>query len=201
MSVEILLYYKGTPLPAPVKTLKEFENFKRIAVSQGNGYAMYIQQLNVLENALFEYDKKVNKAGLAVDIERYLAKAWKGVFGDKYSATSLWTFWCLNIVCLVEAGELPQDDMNGWTISSRNKKTKMLIINMSGNVCIPTGADWTNPTKELCQDLLKTQKNCRVCGVPSKNKCEKCIAYYCCREHQVQDWKAGHKQSCGKLTL
>jgi hypothetical protein len=197
MSAEILLFYKGTALPAFVTTLLDFEGLKGYAKSIGNDYETFINQLNVLEDALCAYEAKVNKAGLAVDLERYLAKAWKGVFGDKHSVKELWAFWCLNIICLVEAKVLPQDDMNGWTIASKNSKTGLFVVDMSGNVCIPTGAEWINPTKPLTEALRKTQKNCRVCGVPSKKKCDKCIAYYCCREHQLQDWKAGHKKTCG----
>lgn len=39
--------------------------------------------------------------------------------------------------------------------------------------------------------------NCAVCGVEAKQKCAGCSAvFYCSKEHQVSDWKNGHKNSC-----
>lgn len=38
---------------------------------------------------------------------------------------------------------------------------------------------------------------CVVCQTETNKRCEVCKeAHYCCREHQVQDWKAGHKRVC-----
>lgn len=38
---------------------------------------------------------------------------------------------------------------------------------------------------------------CRVCGHRSTNHCSKCkVANYCTKQHQVIDWKAGHKEEC-----
>lgn len=40
-------------------------------------------------------------------------------------------------------------------------------------------------------------KLCRVCNLRSTSHCGKCrCVYYCCRQHQVFDWKAGHKVQC-----
>uniref|UniRef100_A0A8D0EB30 Programmed cell death 2 n=1 Tax=Salvator merianae TaxID=96440 RepID=A0A8D0EB30_SALMN len=40
-------------------------------------------------------------------------------------------------------------------------------------------------------------KLCRVCGCLAPKRCSKCHkAYYCSKEHQLRDWKAGHRQSC-----
>ena len=40
---------------------------------------------------------------------------------------------------------------------------------------------------------------CGVCSVPAKNKCAKCEKiYYCCRDHQVADWKR-HKIDCSPV--
>lgn len=41
-------------------------------------------------------------------------------------------------------------------------------------------------------------KTCHVCGILALKHCSKCKHInYCCRSHQVYDWKNGHKQSCG----
>ncbi|XP_017891889.1 programmed cell death protein 2 [Ceratina calcarata] len=41
-------------------------------------------------------------------------------------------------------------------------------------------------------------KTCYVCGILAPNHCSKCKkTNYCCRAHQVYDWKHGHKGTCG----
>ncbi|XP_022083186.1 programmed cell death protein 2-like [Acanthaster planci] len=41
---------------------------------------------------------------------------------------------------------------------------------------------------------------CEVCGCFGGKKCAKChVKSYCCREHQLVDWKAGHNKECGSL--
>ncbi|XP_061480429.1 programmed cell death protein 2 [Rhineura floridana] len=56
------------------------------------------------------------------------------------------------------------------------------------------------PQEELpCINLqLKCgMKLCRVCGCLGPKTCSKCHkAHYCSKDHQVRDWKAGHKLSC-----
>ncbi|KAH0534527.1 programmed cell death protein 2-like [Cotesia glomerata] len=43
-------------------------------------------------------------------------------------------------------------------------------------------------------------KVCRVCNIKAPSHCKKCQqANYCCRRHQVVDWKAGHDKVCAKL--
>jgi pre-rRNA-processing protein TSR4 len=40
-------------------------------------------------------------------------------------------------------------------------------------------------------------KLCKVCNLRSTSHCGKCrCVYYCSKEHQVADWKAGHKSQC-----
>ncbi|XP_060527744.1 programmed cell death protein 2 [Cylas formicarius] len=47
--------------------------------------------------------------------------------------------------------------------------------------------------------LLKWVELCNICGCFAEKKCSKCKqVYYCCREHQICDWKEGHKLSCLK---
>lgn len=41
-------------------------------------------------------------------------------------------------------------------------------------------------------------KTCHVCGLLAPNHCSKCkTTNYCCRVHQLYDWKHGHKKTCG----
>ena len=42
--------------------------------------------------------------------------------------------------------------------------------------------------------------SCEVCSQPASLRCSKCKGVdYCCREHQVSDWKQ-HKTICGSIT-
>uniref|UniRef100_A0A6J0UFC8 Programmed cell death protein 2 n=1 Tax=Pogona vitticeps TaxID=103695 RepID=A0A6J0UFC8_9SAUR len=42
-------------------------------------------------------------------------------------------------------------------------------------------------------------KLCRVCGCLAPKRCSKChSAHYCSQDHQIKDWKAGHKVSCSQ---
>ena len=43
-------------------------------------------------------------------------------------------------------------------------------------------------------------KLCRVCGLHGSKQCSKCHAInYCGKEHQVIDWKNGHKDECDSI--
>lgn len=38
---------------------------------------------------------------------------------------------------------------------------------------------------------------CAVCNVKASQKCAGCnLIFYCSREHQIFDWKNGHKKKC-----
>lgn len=40
-------------------------------------------------------------------------------------------------------------------------------------------------------------KTCYTCGILAPNHCSKCkIVNYCCRAHQIYDWKHGHREIC-----
>jgi hypothetical protein len=53
--------------------------------------------------------------------------------------------------------------------------------------------------KDFRKSLKKELKVCGVCSNPADKLCGICKSiYYCCREHQTEDWKR-HKKECGKL--
>lgn len=66
----------------------------------------------------------------------------------------------------------------------------------------PTAAAGVNSERSAIRDLALTLKktSCSVCGFKAGKqlkKCSKCKSVaYCCREHQLLDWKRGHKQQC-----
>lgn len=48
----------------------------------------------------------------------------------------------------------------------------------------------------MCENEI-TGNICAVCGIKAGLKCTGCYAViYCGKEHQVQDWKKGHKHVC-----
>ncbi|EDV24007.1 uncharacterized protein TRIADDRAFT_27184 [Trichoplax adhaerens] len=57
--------------------------------------------------------------------------------------------------------------------------------------------DRQNPQNSYDNSLLtKWCSLCSLCGIPSEKKCAKCGTPYCCRQHQVFDWKHGHRENC-----
>jgi pre-rRNA-processing protein TSR4 len=54
----------------------------------------------------------------------------------------------------------------------------------------------TDPAPEIT-----LSPSCAVCGKFGNSKCSKCKQLcYCCKAHQVEHWKNGHKKMCGKET-
>lgn len=50
----------------------------------------------------------------------------------------------------------------------------------------------------LLSDVSQWAKTCCICGIAAPSHCGKCkVVNYCCRVHQVYDWKNGHKHICG----
>lgn len=57
--------------------------------------------------------------------------------------------------------------------------------------------DRQNPQDSYDHSLIgKWCTLCSLCGIPSEKHCSKCGAAYCCRQHQVFDWKNGHRENC-----
>ncbi|XP_043257431.1 programmed cell death protein 2 [Colletes gigas] len=53
--------------------------------------------------------------------------------------------------------------------------------------------DWRNDIS-----VNRWIKTCHVCGILAPTHCSKCKHInYCCRSHQIYDWKSGHKECCG----
>jgi hypothetical protein len=62
-----------------------------------------------------------------------------------------------------------------------------------------TPEEFKKITKLLRKDWKKEMKVCGICSNPADKLCGICKSiYYCCREHQTEDWKR-HKKECGKL--
>ncbi|XP_066248550.1 programmed cell death protein 2 [Euwallacea similis] len=47
------------------------------------------------------------------------------------------------------------------------------------------------------EDAVSLVDVCNLCGISAHQRCGQCKkVIYCCKEHQVIDWKSGHKQQC-----
>ncbi|KAL1505787.1 hypothetical protein ABEB36_005268 [Hypothenemus hampei] len=57
--------------------------------------------------------------------------------------------------------------------------------------------DPAEETEQTTFDISKWVKLCNLCGIAAQQKCSKCKGVvYCCKEHQIIDWKNGHKSQC-----
>jgi SMC interacting uncharacterized protein involved in chromosome segregation len=53
--------------------------------------------------------------------------------------------------------------------------------------------------RPVCQGMAETSLPCAVCAKEAPMRCGGCKrAFYCCKEHQKQDWKL-HKKLCKEL--
>lgn len=75
--------------------------------------------------------------------------------------------------------------------------------------CVPRVNAWYGADGPLDPDFVMENEMpppaagapalCRTCGCFASKKCAKCgEAWYCSREHQAFDWKAGHRSACGQ---
>ncbi|KAH9504649.1 Programmed cell death protein 2 [Bulinus truncatus] len=55
----------------------------------------------------------------------------------------------------------------------------------------------TGENMDCFPNAAKLQSLCCVCGIKGNKKCSQCKrTSYCSKEHQLFDWKTGHKQTC-----
>ncbi|XP_038663919.1 programmed cell death protein 2 isoform X2 [Scyliorhinus canicula] len=55
------------------------------------------------------------------------------------------------------------------------------------------------PEPEALPGTRPGPRLCRVCGASAPKSCSRCRwAHYCGKEHQSLDWKAGHREACGR---
>lgn len=69
----------------------------------------------------------------------------------------------------------------------------LIAVSAIKRVCFPPPLP-ASPAPQA--PIKKNGKLCAVCEVSCKSKCQSCKkVYYCCREHQISDWKE-HKKIC-----
>ena len=61
----------------------------------------------------------------------------------------------------------------------------------------PTTTSYETTASDLLQPLDTLPSLCAVCGCSGVKRCGKCHSKtYCCKMHQIIDWKAGHRKEC-----
>jgi hypothetical protein len=198
MTSKIELFYNGTGLVAPVEDLSKWESFKQSCLKQIGKITpkQMKDQLDIYEEEIVKYiylDKCIG--GKAVNQTKMLDKIFKDKGINGVTAT---TIWCMNILCLLELGELKEDDNNGIMAMGCVGKTFIICKN---------GADFQRYLKNasvekidaIAVSMNKEQKLCGNCKEPAKSKCQFCPVKYCSRECQVADWKK-HKKTCQENT-
>jgi len=197
-TISVKIYYKGTELPCPVSNIHEWIDLKRRIVETEFEKTPdeMIEILNHLEQKITDEQLRKNKVGTVLSIEKFTSRC----FGaDKKKKIGTWISY---VVKLVSIGKLIQSDDNGWVAFTANQSTGEFIQDKEGTeeeTILPLhlkGGDWINPEEYICSIEKQRQKHCKVCEEPSSKKCPNCPVYYCCREHQVADWKEGHKIVC-----
>jgi len=179
------VYFKGTGLAFPY--IMSIEDIK---IHLEKGFQKYISSdehiASPTENIEFIYNQ-------TSFFEETLCKCSKnGFMGEKQqkkaaellgfdTVESLITMWFMNINYLLKMGRIEDDNNFGFCgIMSPSITTEELATYLN----------------EHAQNKYQARKICNLCQAPSKNKCSRCEnIYYCCREHQLSDWKE-HKKVC-----
>lgn len=72
----------------------------------------------------------------------------------------------------------------------------LVAVSVIKRVCFPPA-----PNQEVPVPIKNNGKLCAVCEVSCKSKCQTCKkVYYCCREHQLSDWRE-HKKICNVIVI
>lgn len=103
------------------------------------------------------------------------------------------------IIIWIEKYKIENKLLNNRINMLNNKKPAKVfkMVAKHNNMNIINKSLETNSDIENKKNLVKMEKNiCVICNIYCKKKCGQCkTAYYCCAEHQIQDWKH-HKTIC-----
>ena len=90
------------------------------------------------------------------------------------------------------------DDHNAESHDTSGSKGSVFLTDREPSVPTPKSSIEDASTSEL--EFITTTTLCFVCGGRGPKHCGSCnCVHYCSRNHQLHDWKAGHKQVCPEL--
>ena len=163
-------FYKGTPVDFTFETEEKLSRFQEMLTLQIKtglqaGYSIPNQIIQMTAQ-LDELEQLIVEAvGLG---NEYSGHNLKAIWGNDYIQQK--TLFAMNVMSLIKVRALPNDNMNGE-----------MIMRMP---------------KAFADDLATERYVCKVCETKCTTKCERCKSiWYCCREHQLQDWER-HKKNC-----
>ena len=81
-----------------------------------------------------------------------------------------------------------------------DKHNKLFENDHLGSVEFCVAEDDNEDMEKRLKNILNKFKCCEVCNIQTKKMCKCKLAYYCCEEHQKQDWKK-HKSLCKQSRL
>lgn len=168
----VIALFNGTPINfpffAPAKTI--FESIEK------NVSSYYEDEVELFYNQTVEIQKQlcINSKRGFVGEKQILITA--NEFGfecvDKFII-----MWFCNIYYLLQKGKIADDEHNGF-------------VTMLGNGIVE------NVTK-FFKAKYKNSALCGLCNIKATMRCKNCQQNYCCREHQIQDWKK-HSTVCSR---
>jgi hypothetical protein len=163
-------YFNGTPINFPF--LAPAEKIFKIIEERVLGYD---DDIEFYYNQTVEMERKLNensKRGFVTE-KRLERTAKETGFDD---ATGFIIIWFCNIYYLIKKGRIIDDNNFGFTTHLG-------------------GEGMVNKVIEATNKLYEDSGVCGLCKLKANLKCQKCGQRYCCREHQVQDWKE-HSKMC-----
>jgi len=170
----ILAYFKGTGLSFPfevvVEELMGFIN-EKIKSYDEDDVEFYYEQTSHMDKAMSDESGNGDYSSTAT-LTRVAKKC------GFETLEGFITIWFCNIQYLLKKGRIQSNDKFGFQlISSPDTSSKDIL-------------------KTIKKQMKKEFQVCGLCSQHAKTLCSKCKkVYYCCREHQVSDWKA-HKKNC-----
>ncbi|CAL1545453.1 unnamed protein product [Lymnaea stagnalis] len=100
---------------------------------------------------------------------------------------TIFIFMCPNTSCCT-----PEDSSN-----FRIFRSQLPLVNNFYSDSPPSEELTPNEDITIFPHAGLFQSLCFVCGIRGTKKCSQCKnTHYCSKEHQVLDWKSGHKQTC-----